>query len=92
MLLVGNSNDIVIQRLRRASTGAAITDAILTGTITDPNDATIASVTLTHEGSGDYRGTTTAAITAGIKYKIVAQASNYTFRRERYETATNPEV
>lgn len=92
MLLAGNSNDIVIERLRLASTGAAITNATLTALIQDPNKTTIATVSLSHEGDGDYRGSTTAQLSAGIEYKITVTASNYTFKRVLIETAIEPEV
>lgn len=89
---VGNSNDIVIERMRRASDGSAITDAVLTATVKDQNKTTIATVTLSHESSGTYRGSTTAQITHGIEYETTVEASNYTFRRILKEEAKDPEV
>lgn len=91
-LLVRNSNDVVILRMRKADGSGAITDAVLTCTITDPNDTQIDSFSLSHEGDGDYRGATTAQLTAGITYKVVVTASNYTFERIAYWPAIEPEV
>lgn len=92
-LLVGNSNDIVIERMRVGRTGVAITDAVLTAVITDPNGAQIDSLSLVHEGSGDYSGATTGPFTHGVLYKIqVDAASPYRFRRVIYEEGQDPEL
>lgn len=91
MLLEGNANDVV-QTMRRADTGAAITDAVLSCKIYDPHETLVATVTMSHSGSGEYRGTTTAEYSAGVRYKFDIKSSNYLFRRVTYQTAIEPEV
>lgn len=93
-LLVGNKNNIVIERLRNGRTGAAITDAVLTAVITDTvNDNEIDSLTLDHEGSGDYSKASSAQITHGVEYKIqVDDDGAYGFRRVIIERGEDPEL
>lgn len=91
MLLEGNANDIV-QTMRRADTGAAITDASLSCKVYDPHGAVIDTVAMSHAGSGEYRGTTTVTLGVGVRYTFDIKASNYTFRRIKSETAIAPEV
>lgn len=88
-----NANDIVIDRLRVRATGVAIEDAVLTVVITDLiNDDVIATEgPMTHTGDGNYYVTTTAQLTAGIRYKtVVTAASPYVFSREIIETCLPP--
>lgn len=91
MLLEGNANDIV-QTMRRADTGAAITDATLTCKVYDPHGTLIDTVSMSHSGSGEYRGTTSVSYAVGVKYTFDIKASNYVFRRIKRETALEPAV
>lgn len=91
MLLEGNANDIV-QTMRRADTGAAITDASLTCKVYDPHGTLIDTVSMSHAGSGEYRGTTSVIYGVGVVYTFDIKASNYVFRRVKRETAITPEV
>ncbi len=84
-LYEGNANDVV-QTLRRADTGAAITDAVLVGWVYDPHGATLQTLTFSHFGEGEYRATTTSSITVGVEYKIDIKSTNYLFRRIVFET------
>jgi hypothetical protein len=91
MLLEGNANDIV-QTMRRADTGAAITDGVLTCKVYDPHWNLIDTVSMSHSGSGEYRGTSSVSYGVGVLYTFDIKASNYLFRRIKRETAIAPEV
>ena len=89
MLYEGNNNDIC-QTMRVAQTGADITNAILSCQVRDPHGTLIQTVTLTNVGEDEYRGACTAALVKGVKYQLVITASNYTFKRVKYETCQEP--
>lgn len=93
-LLEGNSNDIVIERLRVRKTGLPIEDAVINVTITDTvNESVIDEITLAHDGDGTYSYPSEVQYTAGIQYKIDAVAeSPYVFRRILYEVCQEPEI
>lgn len=89
MLLEGNANDVV-QTMRRADTGAAITDAIVSCKIYDPHMVLVDTITLSHGGDGEYRGTTSFVYSVGSTYTFDIKSSNYLFRRIIREAATWP--
>ena len=79
-LFEGNANDVV-RTMRRADTGAPITDAILSCKVYDPHGTVIDTVSMSHAGSGEYRGTSTAEYGVGVRYRFDIKATNYLFRR-----------
>lgn len=89
MLLEGNSNDVV-QTMRRDDTGAAITDAVMTAKMYDPHGTLVDTISMSHAGSGEYRGTTTANVVVGAIYTFDIKASNYQFRRIVREPGLSP--
>ena len=89
MLYEGNNNDIC-QTIRLALTGADVTNASVTCVVRDPHGALIATVAMPNVGEDEYRGTMTAAVVTGVKYMFDIRASNYTFRRVRYEVCQEP--
>lgn len=89
-LYEGNANDIV-QTMRRDDTGAAITDASLSCKVYDPHGTLIDTVSMSHFGDGEYRGTTSVDYGVGVRYRFDIKASNYKFRRIIHETALEPE-
>lgn len=89
MLLEGNANDVV-QTMRRADTGAAITDATVSCKVYDPHMALVETVSMSHAGSGEYRGTSTFIYAVGSEYTFDIKASNYQFRRIIKEAAKSP--
>lgn len=90
MLLEGNANDIV-QTMRRADTGAAITDAVLSCKVYDTDFDLVDTVAMSHFGSGEYRGTSVISYVVGVEYMFDIKASNYVFRRIKREKAVSPE-
>ena len=88
-LFAGNANEIV-ETMRRADSGADITDATLTAKVYDPHGTLIDTVTLAHYAEDEYRGTSTVNYVVGVRYRIEAKASNYQFSRVRYEVAKEP--
>ena len=91
-LPVGNDFDVLVSNLRDAETETPVTNAVLTCTLYDVTDEAIegaSSISLSHKGSGDYRGTVspTEDLTADDYYKIVITSSNYNYRRMEWVPA-----
>ena len=76
--------------MRRADSGAAITDAVLIAKVYDPHGTLIDTVTVSYYADDEYRGPSTVNYVVGVRYKIETKASNYQFSRVRYETAVEP--
>jgi hypothetical protein len=88
-LFARNSNDIVIRRLRRPSTGIYIEDAVITGQLFDINGSLISGAddiefTFVTGSDGDYRGTIaeTARLTVGQQARGTFVSTNYGLRFE----------
>lgn len=88
-LFSGNDNQIV-ETMRRADSGADVSDAVLEAKVYDPHGTLIDTVNLSYFVDDEYRGTSTVNYIVGVKYRIEAKASNYNFSRVRYETAVEP--
>lgn len=89
MLLEGNANDIV-QTMRRDDTGADITDAVVSCKMYDALGTLCDTVTLSYQGEGEYRGTTSFIVAVGVQYLFDIKSSNYLFRRIITEKALSP--
>lgn len=88
-LPVGNSFDVFIDRLKKASDQTGVTDAQITATLYDADSEVVEGcdgIALTGDGEGSYRCTLTPTIDleSGSFYRIVLQASNYTLRWEQW--------
>lgn len=84
-----NSNDLVAN-IRVASTGANVTDAVVTAVVYHENGSQVTSASLSYQSEDEYRGTITSILTVGVLYKVIATASNYSWERVRYERAIEP--
>lgn len=87
-----NAIDVFCRRLRSAATGAEITNATLTFTIYDSDDAAVSganAVAMPYIGTADdpghYRGSSgQLSLTEGNRYKIVVTSNNYPVRWVQY--------
>ena len=96
-LLVDNANNITVLSLRVKSTAAYISDATISAALYDPNGTVVpgaSAVTLSYTSgsNGEYRGiiSRSVQITAGLRYKVVARATNYDWTRHAFWMGKEP--
>lgn len=89
-LYIDNDNNIVIKGLRRADTGAYISDAVFTGLLKDSHGVTIngassISFSYTAASDGDYRGPVPASVDLTRLKTVYATitCSNYGIRFDK---------
>jgi hypothetical protein len=91
-IYLNNSKDAYVRRFRRARDGSIIEDAVLSATLYDSVGTVVATVSLSYQGSGHYRGTFSAAsltsLVEGSEYRLVVTSSNYGYSKQQWYRAS----